>query len=173
MFVMADFRIETDSLGEVQVPAGALWGAQTQRAVHNFPISGMRPYPAFIWAQAAVKRAAAEVNLGLGLFKDQRAGGSTISGDAIAGAIMQAADEVLAGQWNDQFVVDPFQAGAGTSHNMNTNEVIANRATNCSASRSPTLKNRSTPTITSTWRSPPTTRSRPRSGSACCGGWTS
>ncbi len=128
MSVMADFRIETDSLGEVQVPAGALWGAQTQRAVHNFPISGMRPYPAFIWAQAAVKRAAAEVNLGLGLFKDQRAGGSTISGDAIAGAIMQAADEVLAGQWNDQFVVDPFQAGAGTSHNMNTNEVIANRA---------------------------------------------
>jgi fumarate hydratase, class II len=125
---MADFRIETDSLGEIEVPAGALWGAQTQRAVHNFPVSGMRPYPAFIWAQAAIKRAAAEVNHGLGLFKDRQAGDRTIGGDAIAQAIMQAADEVLAGQWNDQFVVDPFQAGAGTSHNMNTNEVIANRA---------------------------------------------
>ena len=69
---MADFRIETDSLGEIEVPAGALWGAQTQRAVHNFPVSGMRPYPAFIWAQAAIKRAAAEVNHGLGLFKTGR-----------------------------------------------------------------------------------------------------
>lgn len=125
---MPDFRIETDSLGEVQVPAGALWGAQTQRAVLNFPISGMRPYPAFIWAQAAIKRAAAEVNHALGLFRDRQAGDRVVSGEAIARAIMQAADEVLAGQWRDQFVVDPFQAGAGTSHNMNTNEVIANRA---------------------------------------------
>ncbi len=125
---MADFRIEKDSLGEIQVPAGALWGAQTQRAVHNFPISGMRPYPAFVWAQAAIKRAAAEVNHGLGLFTDRQAGDRTIGGEAIAQAIMAAADEVLAGQWRDQFVVDPFQAGAGTSHNMNTNEVIANRA---------------------------------------------
>ncbi len=111
------FRIEKDSLGEMQVPAEALYGAQTQRAVLNFPVSGLKPYPAFVWAQAAVKRAAAEVNRDLGLL------------DAtLAAAIIQAADEVLAGTWQSQFVVDPFQAGAGTSHNMNLNEVIANRA---------------------------------------------
>ena len=121
---MTAFRTEKDSLGEIQVPADALWGAQAQRAVLNFPISGMRPYPAFIWSQALIKRAAAEVNLELGLFENK---GST-TGEQIARAIMQAADEVLAGKWNDHFVVDPFQAGAGTSHNMNTNEVIANRA---------------------------------------------
>jgi fumarate hydratase class II len=111
------FRIEKDSLGEMQVPADALYGAQTQRAVLNFPVSGLKPYPAFVWAQAAVKRAAAEVNRDLGLLDE-----------TIAGAIVQAADEVLAGKWQSQFVVDPFQAGAGTSHNMNLNEVIANRA---------------------------------------------
>ena len=111
------FRIEKDSLGEMQVPAEALYGAQTQRAVLNFPVSGLKPYPAFVWAQAAVKRAAAEVNRDLGLL------------DAtLAAAIIQATDEVLAGTWQSQFVVDPFQAGAGTSHNMNLNEVIANRA---------------------------------------------
>ncbi|MEI8166736.1 MAG: lyase family protein, partial [Chloroflexales bacterium] len=111
------FRIEKDSLGEIQVPADALYGAQTQRAVLNFPVSGLKPYPAFVWAQAAVKRAAAEVNRDLGLL------------DAtLANAIIQATDEVLAGQWQSQFVVDPFQAGAGTSHNMNLNEVLANRA---------------------------------------------
>jgi fumarate hydratase, class II len=111
------YRIEKDSLGEVQVPAGALYGAQTQRAVINFPISGLRPYPAFVWSMATIKRAAAEVNRDLGLL------------DAtIANAIMQAADEVIAGQHHEHFVVDPFQAGAGTSHNMNNNEVIANRA---------------------------------------------
>lgn len=123
-----DFRIEKDSLGEVQVPAHALWGAQTQRAVQNFPISGMHPYPAFIWAQATIKRAAAQVNLELGQFKDRQTGDGTISGRQIAQAVMDAADEVIAGKWNDHFVVDPFQAGAGTSHNMNANEVIANRA---------------------------------------------
>jgi fumarate hydratase class II len=125
---MPDFRTEKDSLGEIKVPSEALWGAQTQRAVQNFPISGMKPYPAFIWAQVTIKRAAAQVNLELGLFKDKQAGDRTLSGETIARAIMQAADEVIAGQWRDQFVVDPFQAGAGTSHNMNTNEVIANRA---------------------------------------------
>jgi len=114
---MSDFRTEKDSLGEVQVPVGAYFGAQTQRAVDNFPISGMRPYPAFVWSMALIKRAAAEVNLDLGLL-DER----------LARAIMQAADEVLAGQLKDHFVVDPFQAGAGTSHNMNINEVISNRA---------------------------------------------
>jgi len=125
---MADFRIEKDSLGEMQVPAAALWGAQSQRAVQNFPISGLRPYPAFIWSQTMIKRAAAEVNHDLGLFTAKTVGDQTISGDQLARAIMSAADEVLAGQWNDHFVVDPFQAGAGTSHNMNVNEVIANRA---------------------------------------------
>jgi fumarate hydratase class II len=111
------FRIEKDSLGEMQVPANALYGAQTQRAVLNFPVSGMRPYPAFVWAQGVIKRAAAEVNRDLGLLEAR-----------LADAIIQAADEVLAGKHADQFVVDPFQAGAGTSHNMNLNEVIANRA---------------------------------------------
>jgi fumarate hydratase class II len=115
--MMADFRIEKDSLGEVKVPANALYGAQTQRAVENFPVSGLKPYPAFVWSMVMIKRAAAEVHLDLGLL-DER----------MARAIMQAADEILAGQHREQFVVDPFQAGAGTSHNMNTNEVIANRA---------------------------------------------
>lgn len=125
---MTGYRIETDSLGSLQVPAGALYGAQTQRAVHNFPVSGMRCYPAFVWAMAIIKRAAAEVNHDLGLFQDVQAGDRHFSAGAIAEAVMQAADEVIAGKWNDQFVVDPFQAGAGTSQNMNTNEVIANRA---------------------------------------------
>lgn len=114
---MAEFRVEKDSLGPVNVPANAYYGAQTQRAVENFPVSGLKPWPAFIWSMALVKRAAAEVHLDLGLMEE-----------AMARAIMQAGDEVLAGKWNDEFVVDPFQAGAGTSHNMNTNEVLANRA---------------------------------------------
>jgi fumarate hydratase class II len=111
-------RVEHDSLGDVQVAADALYGAQTQRATQNFQISGLRPRPAFIWSMANIKRAAAEVNRDLGLLDRER-----------AEAIIQAAQEVIAGKWNDQFVVDPIQAGAGTSHNMNTNEVIANRAT--------------------------------------------
>lgn len=114
---MTDTRIEQDSLGTIQVPVDALYGAQTMRAVHNFPISGMRPYPAFVWSMAVIKQAAAMVHMELGLLDRQR-------GQAVA----QAAQEVLDGRWNDQFVVDPFQAGAGTSHNMNVNEVIANRA---------------------------------------------
>lgn len=112
-----EYRTEKDSLGQMQVPANALYGAQTQRAVLNFPVSGMRPYPAFVWAMAMIKRAAADVNLALGLLDEQR-----------ATAIVQAAQEVLDGKHTEQFVVDPFQAGAGTSHNMNINEVIANRA---------------------------------------------
>ena len=114
----AAFRVERDSLGSVNVPENALYGAQTQRAVLNFPVSGLRPWRAFIWSMAIIKRAAAEVNRDLGLL-DPR----------IAEAIIQAADEVMDGRWDLQFVVDPFQAGAGTSHNMNINEVIANRAT--------------------------------------------
>jgi fumarate hydratase class II len=126
---MADFRREKDSLGELQVPAEALYGVQTQRAVLNFPISGLRPWRAFIWSMAAIKRAAAEVNHGLGLFADRELDGKAYTAKQLADAIAQAAQEVMAGQWDDQFVVDPFQAGAGTSHNMNANEVIANRAT--------------------------------------------
>jgi fumarate hydratase, class II len=111
------FRIEKDSLGEVQVPADALYGAQTRRAVENFPVSGMRPYPAFVWSMVMIKRAAAEVNRDLGLLDAQ-----------LADAIIQAAQEIIDGKYHEHFVVDPFQAGAGTSHNMNCNEVIANRA---------------------------------------------
>ncbi len=114
---MADFRIEKDSLGQVEVPASAYYGAQTQRAVQNFPVSGLKPYPAFIWSIVMIKRAAAEVNRDLGLLDEK-----------MANAIIQAGDEILAGKLHDQFVVDPFQAGAGTSHNMNANEVMANRA---------------------------------------------
>lgn len=112
------FRIEHDSLGEIKVPADALYGAQTQRAVENFPISGFHPYRAFVWSMALIKRAAAEVNSEVGLLDPE-----------IAKAIIQSGEEVMADNWNDQFVVDPFQAGAGTSHNMNINEVLANRAT--------------------------------------------
>jgi len=114
---MTDTRGEQDSLGTVEVPADALYGAQTMRAVHNFPVSGMRPYPAFVWSMAVIKQAAALVHMELGLLDWQR-----------GQAITRAAQEVLEGRWNNQFLVDPFQAGAGTSHNMNANEVIANRA---------------------------------------------
>jgi len=110
-------RIERDSLGEVRVPDHALWGAQTQRAVENFPISGLRPSNDFISASALVKRAAAEVNMVLGLLDERR-----------GRAIVNAANQIIKGQWHDHFVVDVFQAGAGTSHNMNVNEVIANLA---------------------------------------------
>jgi fumarate hydratase class II len=124
-----DFRLEKDSLGEVRVPAGALYGVQTQRAVENFPISGLRPWRAFIWSMAAIKQAAARVNADLGLFAGREVDGRKFTGQQLVDAIIQAAEEVRAGQWDREFVVDPFQAGAGTSHNMNTNEVIANRAT--------------------------------------------
>ncbi|MCL5254488.1 MAG: aspartate ammonia-lyase [Candidatus Thermoplasmatota archaeon] len=112
-----EFRKETDSLGEVTVPADAYYGAQTQRAIQNFRISGMHQFDEFIWATAAVKLAAARANMMTG---ELDAG----KGEAIAGA----AQEILEGKLREQFVVDVFQAGAGTSHNMNANEVIANRA---------------------------------------------
>ncbi len=114
---VADVRIERDSLGEVPVPADALYGAQTARAVANFPISGLRPHPDLIVATAQVKLAAARVNHRAGRLTDEQ-----------ARAIEQAAQEIIDGQWHEHFVVDPYQAGAGTSHNMNANEVIANRA---------------------------------------------
>jgi aspartate ammonia-lyase len=111
-------RTEHDSLGDVWVPAHALWGAQTQRAVDNYPISGLHAHPWMIQATVLVKKAAALANQ------------ETDRLDAtVAGAIVAAADEVLGGRWHDQFVVDVYQAGAGTSHNMNANEVLANRAT--------------------------------------------
>lgn len=115
---MGKTRTENDTLGPVEIPAEALWGAQTQRAVVNFPISGLRPWRAFIWSMGVIKRAAAEVNADLGLLDQKK-----------SEAIIQAAEEVISGLWDGQFVVDPFQSGAGTSHHMNVNEVLANRAT--------------------------------------------
>ncbi len=114
---MAKMRREKDSLGFVEVPANALYGAQTQRAVENYPISGMRAHPLLIRAIAMVKQAAAEANRDLGLLDARR-----------ADAIIAAAQEVIDGKWNAEFVVDVFQAGAGVSFHMNANEVIANRA---------------------------------------------
>ena len=114
---MSDLRKEKDSLGFVEVPAKAYYGAQTARAVDNFPISGMRAHPQLIRALGMVKKAAAEANKELGLLDARR-----------ADAIMQAAQEVIDGKWTAEFVVDVFQAGAGVSLHMNTNEVIANRA---------------------------------------------
>jgi fumarate hydratase class II len=113
----ASVRTETDSLGDVLVAADALWGAQTQRAIENFDVSGLKQPGVYLAATALVKQAAAEVNMDLGLLDTER-------GQAIA----EAAREIVQGHWRDQFVVDPFQAGAGTSHNMNANEVIANLA---------------------------------------------
>src|SRR5512145_1302835 len=114
-------RIERDSLGKVQVPARALYGAQTQRAVENFPITGLKPWRAFIWSIAAVKCAAALVNYELGLFNDREIDGKHFTAKQLADSVAQAAEEVMDGKWDDQFVVEPFQAGAGTSHNMNAN----------------------------------------------------
>lgn len=114
---MAAFRTEKDPLGEKPVPADALYGIQTLRAVENFPISGLRPLPPFVDAVVWIKRSAAVVHKRTGRLEAR-----------LADAIVQAADEILAGQHRDQFVVDPYQAGAGTSHNMNCNEVLANRA---------------------------------------------
>jgi aspartate ammonia-lyase len=114
---MPPFRIEKDPLGELRVPAAAYYGVQTQRAVENFPISGLTAPPELVTATVQIKKAAAEANRTLGRL-DPR----------VAAAILTAADEVLAGGLRDQFVVDVYQAGAGTSHNMNVNEVLANRA---------------------------------------------
>ncbi|MCB0240081.1 MAG: aspartate ammonia-lyase, partial [Anaerolineae bacterium] len=112
-----DFRIEKDSLGPVQVPADALYGAQTMRAVENFPISGI-PFPrSFIRALGLVKLAAAQVNQELGHLEPQ-----------LAEAIVQASHEVADGRWDGDFPIDIYQTGSGTSTNMNANEVISNRA---------------------------------------------
>ena len=110
-------RREKDTLGEIDVPADALWGAQTQRAIENYPISGQRPFPAFVRAMVRVKRAGALANAEAGRLEPKR-----------RDAIVSACDEILAGKFADQFVVDVFHSGAGVSVHMNVNEVIANRA---------------------------------------------
>lgn len=110
-------RVERDSMGKVEIPDDALWGAQTQRAVENFPISGRRFSRNFIRALGQVKKACCQANLELGLIDDEK-----------AQAILQASDEVIAGKWDEHFPLDIFQTGSGTSTNMNANEVIANRA---------------------------------------------
>ncbi|MGE3510044.1 MAG: aspartate ammonia-lyase [Vicinamibacterales bacterium] len=111
------FRTEHDALGNVQVPADAYYGAQTARAVENFPISGLRAHPDLIAATVLVKKAAARANAAVGRLDP-----------SVADAIVEAADEILGGALREQFVVDVYQAGAGTSHHMNVNEVLANRA---------------------------------------------
>src|SRR6266446_3089146 len=114
---MSEFRIERDSMGEVKVPAQAYYGAQTQRAVENFPISG-QPLPTpLIRALGLVKVAAATANRDLGKLKPE-----------LAEPVIRAAREVAAGQLDDQFPIDVYQTGSGTSSNMNANEVISNRA---------------------------------------------
>src|SRR5581483_3667176 len=112
-------RVERDTLGEVRVPDDALWGAQTQRAVENYPISGLREHPVFVRSFIQLKKAAALANKELKAMEPK-----------LADAIVAACDELLRHEANyrDQFVVDVFQAGAGTSFNMNVNEVIANLA---------------------------------------------
>ena len=114
---MAEFRVETDSLGEVKVPASAYYGAQSQRAKENFPISGRGIPKAMIRALGIIKRAAAETNMELGLLDPK-----------LGKAIVQAANEVIEGKFDHDFVVDIYQTGSGTSSNMNANEIISNRA---------------------------------------------
>lgn len=114
---MPEFRIEKDSLGEVRVPANALYGAQTQRAAENFPISGTRFPRAFVAALGTIKLAAARANRELGLLDEEK-----------AGAIIDAAQSVIEGELDDEFVLDIYQTGSGTSTNMNANEVISNVA---------------------------------------------
>src|SRR5918912_1137753 len=113
-----EMRTERDSMGEMQVPADALYGAQTARAVENFPISGLRFPRSFIRALGLIKKHAARTNAELNLLPKE-----------IASAIQTAAAEVEAGKLDEHFVVDIFQTGSGTSTNMNANEVIENRAT--------------------------------------------
>jgi fumarate hydratase class II len=111
-------RIERDSMGEVAVPEDVYYGATTQRAVDNFPISNLRFGHRFVWALALVKTAAAETNRDLGILDS-----------GVADAIIAAGEEMMSGKYDDQFVVDVFQTGSGTSTNMNANEILANRAT--------------------------------------------
>ena len=154
---MGGARLERDPLGEHAVPADAYYGIQTQRAAENFPISGLRAPDELVTATILVKKAAAEANMAAGQLPAE-----------IGRAIMDAADEILAGKLRDQFIVDVYQAGAGTSHNMNANEVLANRAAEMLGAPKGVVHDRCIRTITSTCRSPPTTCSRRRRGSRCC-----
>ncbi|NJK34798.1 MAG: aspartate ammonia-lyase, partial [Oscillatoriales cyanobacterium SM2_2_1] len=114
---MSEFRVERDSMGELPIAEPCYYGIQTARALDNFAISGIRPLPHYIDAGILIKKAAALVNAELGCIPVD-----------LSMAIAAACDEVLEGHWRDQFVVDVYQAGAGTSHHMNLNEVLANRA---------------------------------------------
>jgi len=123
------FRIEKDSMGEVKVPENALWAAQTQRAVDNFPVSGIPIKPMMIKALGLVKFCAAQVNGELGLIDSK-----------ISGLIQEVAQEIIDGKWNNEFPIDIFQTGSGTSSNMNTNEVISNRCNQISNERGMDIK---------------------------------
>ena len=112
-----DVRMERDTFGEIAVPAARLWGAQTQRSLQNFRISTEKQSPELVTALAWIKRAAAEVNLGLGVLDEKK-----------AHAIVEAADEIVAGKHAGEFPLAVWQTGSGTQTNMNLNEVIANRA---------------------------------------------
>lgn len=114
---MVNYRIETDSLGEIKVPSAVYYGAQTQRAIDNFPISGHLIPVEFVHSLGIIKKAAAHTNAHLGVLDR-----------TIADAIIRAADELIQGKYDHDFVVDIYQTGSGTSTNMNTNEIIANRA---------------------------------------------
>ena len=114
---MALTRIEKDSMGDLEVPAEAYYGVQTQRAVINFPISGWKTHPDLILATVHIKKAAALANMALKQIDPKK-----------GNAIVQSCDEMLAGKYNDHVVVDVFQAGAGTLYHMNINEILANRA---------------------------------------------
>ena len=111
------YRIEKDSLGEVKVPIEAYYGVQTVRALENFPISGIRPHPIFTRSMVYIKKAAAKVNNELGCLDNEK-----------SEAIINAADRIIDGEFKDHFLVDVYQAGAGTSFHMNVNEVLANIA---------------------------------------------
>src|SRR5699024_941940 len=112
-----EYRVESDSLGEKRVPLHAYYGAQTERARENFPITDLRLSPQVIRALGVVKKSAAQANRDAKLLDEDK-----------AAVIIQASEEVAAGKWDEAFIVDPVQGGAGTSTNMNANEVIANRA---------------------------------------------
>ena len=115
---MIEYRLEKDSMGELEVPKSALYAAQTQRAINNFPISGLAMPPAFIKTVALIKKTAAKVNIELGELEP-----------AVGNAIIEAAQRIIDGQHPEQFPIDVFQTGSGTSTNMNVNEVLANLAT--------------------------------------------
>ena len=114
--VQQTYRIEKDFLGEKEIPVDAYYGVQTMRATENFPITGYRLHSSLIIAMAMVKKAAAIANMEVSRLNPR-----------LGNAIVQAAEEIIEGKWHDQFIVDPIQGGAGTSINMNANEVIANR----------------------------------------------